>query len=184
VPGGARPGAGGSRSAGTEDVGGAPGSGGEPESGGSPSGAGGEAGERSPGGAGGTGSSSSQAELEAETIERWNAIADDRPGDMYSFHWNRDMFPHPTFAAMGEALGYREFAIVLDAFLEANFDFLAEHHQFLTPYYYVTLSPSDDDLVGTWDSLSSDFATMSYGNIPPGVQGSLAEHHANMQPYE
>jgi len=152
--------------------------------GGSPSGGGGEGGEPSPGGAGGTVSSPTQAELVAETIERWNTIADERTGDMYSFHWTEDMFPHPTFAAMGAALGYREFAVVLDVFLEANFDFLAQHRQFLTPYYYVTLSPSDTDLMETWDSLSSDFATMSYGDIPADVQGSLAEHHANMLAFE
>jgi len=94
------------------------------------------------------------------------------------------MFPHPTFAAMGEALGYREFAVVLDIFLAANFDFLAQNRQFLTPYYYVTASPIDDDLVGTWDSLSSDFATMSYGDIPEDVQNSLADLHSRMQAYE
>jgi hypothetical protein len=147
--------------------------------------AGGESGGgSSEGGTGAVAPSPDQGEIEAQTIERWNAIADHRDGDVYHFHWTHDMFPHPTFAAMGEAEGYREFAVVLDQFLAANFDFLAEYRQFLTPYYYVTASPSDVDLEVTWDELATDFSTMSYGDIPDAVQERLAGYAANMKAYE
>jgi len=129
-------------------------------------------------------SSPTQAELEALTIERWNLIADDRPEDEYRFHWEHDRFPHPTFAAYGEAQGYHEFGILLDEFLGTNFDFLALHQQFLTPYYYVTIATSDEDLEETWDSLAGDFSTLSYGAIPSDVQVRLSEYRTAMRAYE
>lgn len=175
--------AGGSTDEVAEDTGGSPGSGGEAPSAGSPSTAGEANGGAAEGGAG-TGPSVDQAAVEAETIDRWNAIADNRTGDTYHFHWTHDMFPHPTFAAMGEAEGYREFAFVLDDFLTANFDFLAERRQFLTPYYYVTASPSDVDLEATWDELATDFSTLSYGDTPEAVKGELAGYATAMKRYE
>jgi hypothetical protein len=192
--GGAPAAAGGSRSAGGADTGigeerGGTGetgeTGGQLESAGMPSSIGGESnGGSSEGGAGGVAPAPDQDELEAETIERWNAIADQRDADVYNFHWTHDMFPHPTFAAMGEAEGYREFAFVLDDFLGTNFDFLAKERQFLTPYYYVTFSPSDVDLEVTWDELATDFSTMSYGDIPDAVQARLAEYAERMKAFE
>lgn len=156
------------------------------------SGAGGEggrddssAGGRSGGaGHGGSASTPTQAELEAQSIERWNQIADYRSGDTYRFHWTLNAFPHPTFAAMGEADGYREFAGVLDDFLGLNFDFLATNHQFLVPHVYGTASSSDEDLVVTWDGLADDFSTMSYGDIADDVQSRLAQYRLDMQAYE
>jgi len=168
-----------------ENKGGAPGSGAHEESAGTSSGSGGEAGDgATEGGAGGAAPSPDQEEIEAQTIERWNAIADHREGDDFTFHWTHDSFPHPTFAAMGAADGYYEFAIVLDAFLAVNFDFLAERHQFLTPYYARTQSPSDIDLAVTWHSLTTDFSTSTYGAAPPDVRERLADYHLAMQAYE
>jgi hypothetical protein len=165
-----------------EARGGSPGAGGEPDDAGSPSNAGGEPnGGASEGGAGGTVASVDQGKLVTETIDRWNAIADNRQGDTYHFHWTYDYFPHPTFAAMGNAEGYQEFGIILDDFLTQNFDFLAEYRQFLTPYdYQVAPSP----LVVTWDELASDFSTMSYGDIPADVQERLAADAKKMKAYE
>jgi hypothetical protein len=128
--------------------------------------------------------SPNQSAIEAQTIARWNAIADHRTGDMYNFHWTKDMFPHPTFAAMGEAKGYQEFASVLETFLGQNFDFLAQERQFLTPYYYVTASTADVDLEVTWDELATDFSTLNYGDIPAAVQQSLGVLAAAMKNYE
>jgi hypothetical protein len=185
IAGGAVPSVGGSCGGGWAHSGGSPGDVSNTADAGMSAGVGGEGGGGAPpSGTGGVTSSPTQTELEAQTIERWNAIADDRAGDVFSFHWRHDMFPHPTFAAMGEANGYREFAVVLNEFLGVNFDFLAEHRQFLTPYYYVTAATSDVDLEETWDSLAADFSTMSYGDIPADVQTSLAAHRAAMKAYE
>lgn len=166
-------------------TGGAPERGGDLDNAGTPSSMGGEAnGGSSEGGTGGTVPPPDQGEVEAETIERWNAIADHRDADVYNFHWTHDMFPHPTFAAMGEAEGYQEFAFVLDAFLGTHFDFLAAHRQFLTPYYYVTASPADVDLEVTWDELATDFSTLTYGDIPEEVQADLAGYARDMKAFE
>ena len=73
---------------------------------------------------------------------------------------------------------------MLDEFFAANFDFLAEHHQFLTPYYARTVATSDEDLMVTWDSLADDFSTMTYGAISDDVQARLAQYRADMQAYE
>ncbi len=126
----------------------------------------------------------SQAQIEAQTIDRWNAIADHVVGDTYNFHWAPDRFPHPTFAAMGQAEGYREFAAILEQFLAQNFDFLAEYQQFLTPYYYRTTSSSDSDLEVTWDELATDFSTDSYGDVPASIKADLAGDAVRMKPYE
>jgi hypothetical protein len=176
---------GGSSSGGTEDMGGAPGTGGMASSSGGMAlvAEGGSPGE---GGSGGTSPSPSQAQIEEQTILRWNAVADHRPPNEYEFHWEKDFFPHPTFKG-GYPEGYLEFALVLDVFLTEHFDFLAEYHQFLTPYYYVTESPVDEDLVGTWDSLTTDFSSDNYADfadIPADVQGRLAEFAADMKQYE
>ncbi len=163
-------------------MGGSPGSGPATDDGGSPSNAGGEPnGGASEGGAGGTLPSVDQGEVVTHTIERWNAIADNREGDTYQFHWTYNYFPHPTFLAMGNAEGYREFALILDDFLTQNFDFLAEYRQFLTPYDYQIL-PSP--LVVTWDELASDFSTSSYGDPPAEVQARLAADAKKMKAYE
>lgn len=82
---------------------------------------------------------------------------------------------------MGNAQGYQEFAFILDDFLTQNFDFLAEHRQFQAPYYYVTQSPSDEDLKVTWDELATDFSIMTYGDIPAAVQARLAADATNMK---
>jgi hypothetical protein len=182
--GGAGQAAGGSHGGVGGGVGGSIGVGGEPDSAGAPSIGGDAAGGSPEAGSGGTGASPDQAAIEAETIARWNAIADQHDGDLYHFHWERDMFPHPTFAAMGNAEGYQEFAFVLDEFLGVNFDFLAERRQFLTPYYYVTASPADTDLEVTWDELATDFSTMSYGDIPHDVQQQLATYAHDMKAFE
>lgn len=124
--------------------------------------------------------------LEAETIQRWNLVADARPDDMYHFHWVKNQFPHPTFAAFGEAEGYREFSVVLDDFFSADddFQFLDEHHLFQSRYYYVTEATSDQDLVVTWQGLADDFSTgVDRDTTPPDVQMSLSDFaqqmHAN-----
>jgi hypothetical protein len=88
---------------------------------------------------------------------------------------------------MGAAEGYGEFAIVLDEFLDLNFDFLAQHRQFLTPYYYVTVATSDVDLMVTFDQLAADFSTgfgAEYGDPPDDVKLSLADHAASMKQFE
>jgi hypothetical protein len=164
---------------------GAPGAGTSQGVGGAPTDA--EGGAPSEGGAGGAEPSPTQEELEEQTIARWNEVADDRPTDTYGFHWVEDRFPHPTFTAMGTAEGYGEFAIVLDEFLDRNFDFLAEHRQFLTRYYYVTVATSDVDLMVTFDQLATDFSTgfgAEYGDHPDDVELSLADHATNMKQFE
>jgi hypothetical protein len=177
-------GSGGSGRAGGPSVAAGAGSGGSTSLGGSATDFGGEPGSSGAPttGEGGTAPFLSQDEILRQTITRWNLVADDRPPSDYNFHWVKDRFPHPTFQ-LGTVEGYHEFSFVLLGFLEANdnFDFLAEYHQFQTPLLYVTASPSDDDSLGTFESLSVDFSTPGYyGDITADVQAQLKQLAARM----
>jgi hypothetical protein len=78
-------------------------------------------------------------EVKRELLDRWNVVVDDRWNDlvaqhpmaaMLDFHWQSfEYFPHPTYKG-GTDDGYRVFAKLLLAFLEGNFDYLAEHQLF------------------------------------------------------
>lgn len=73
----------------------------------------------------------------AETVSRWNAVADGLPTELagpfgtVTFHWDGERFPHPTFKG-GSAEAYGAFAKVLLLFFEHadNFDYLAENRLF------------------------------------------------------
>jgi hypothetical protein len=123
--------------------------------------------------------------IEEQTVMRWNAVADHRPASEYEFHWEKDYFPHPTVKG-GYPEGYHEFALVLDLFLAEHFEFLAQYHQFLTPYYYVTQSTADEDLMVTWDQLATDFSTVwvDFADLPADVQTRLAQYAEDMKQYE
>jgi hypothetical protein len=124
-------------------------------------------------------------ELDLELRARWNAVADARPPSPYSFHWQKDLFPHPTFQ-MGTPEGYHEFAFVLLGFLEAgdNFDFLLENALVRARLLYISPGSGFLLLDETFFDLTRDFSTMAFGDIPADVQSRLAAFAKRMESAE
>jgi hypothetical protein len=73
-----------------------------------------------------------RAEVQAELLKRWNAVADAPGGGAFNFKWaDYGNFPHPTFRG-GSGEAYGAFAKVLVAVLKTgdNFEFMAKNELF------------------------------------------------------
>jgi hypothetical protein len=85
---------------------------------------------------------------EAGLMSRWNAV-DGVVDGLWDFRWQTwDEFPHPTFKG-GSAEAYQRFAVILLGFYDANFDYLAQSHQFRIPLSSFGLMTSFVDLTET-----------------------------------
>ena len=95
----------------------------------------------------------------AEAITRWNKVADGVKVGTFTFIWEVDRFPHPTFR-LGSDAAYGAFARILLKFLEekGNFEFLTENILFSAKLRYVYAGGKDANVDWTLGKLVSDLA--------------------------
>jgi hypothetical protein len=91
------------------------------------------------------------------------------------FHWQEvDEFPHPTFKG-GTAQAYGQFASILLAFLQGNFDFLAQNHLFTMELRDNTTS-GQGGVVTSFEQLADSFSSSNaFGDITPDVHDGLVQ---------
>ena len=109
-----------------------------------------------------------------EMMSRWN-VAVDASNATIDFHWQyvRE-FPHPTFKG-GSAEAYGQFASILLAFLQSNFDFLAQNHLFTIELDDDTVS-GQGGVVTSFEKLADSFsASNAFGDITPDVHDGLVQ---------
>lgn len=109
-----------------------------------------------------------------ELMSRWN-LAVDASNATIDFHWQYvNEFPHPTFKG-GTAQAYGQFASILLAFLQSNFDFLAQNHLFTIELHDDTVS-GQGGVVTSLEQLADSFsASNAFGDITPNVHDGLVQ---------
>lgn len=109
-----------------------------------------------------------------DLMSRWN-LAVDASNATIDFHWQDvNEFPHPTFKG-GTAQAYGEFASILLAFLQSNFDFLAQNHLFTITLHDDTIS-GQGGVVTSFEQLADSFsANNAFGDITPTVHDGLVQ---------
>jgi hypothetical protein len=127
-----------------------------------------------PGTGGAPGASPPSPAVVQDLMSRWN-LAVDSSQETIDFRWRElDEFPHPTFKG-GTAQAYGQFASILLAFLQSNFDFLAQNHLFTMGLRDNTTS-GQGDVVTSFEQLADSFSSSTaFGDITPDVHAGLLQ---------